>query len=899
MKIDRPGEPRSPQQQPTTEKPRRSLLIALLFALALAGGYQFVRPMFSVPQRMAALESEWGAAAYADDRSLLQKVSIAIASFMRAGDEATANVPNIVIDVPFEGMRRIYAKREQALAIGNLIQSDDDMVNGSIRVGDQSIPIELRLKGDWVDHLVGRKWSFRIHTRRGEQFMGLRRFSIQGPNTRGFQAERLFFETVRNLGVLAPRYFFANVTLNGEALGLMAVEESSAKELLERSGRKDGVIVRFDESYIWRAKDSLSRSTVGFEGAFDSYLNAPIDAFQSGRIADDPKLSTQYELATGLLRGFIEGELPASEVFDVEQLGSLLAAADVFGSWHVVRWHNMRFYLNPFSMRLEPVAYDANLQSAFRDDRSVFGVSPLARDMLADAEVFAAYKSTIHELSGQLDSGELTDFIRAEEAPLLEVLRTEFRMLDEYPLEHLAARAAVIADRSADALAWEEHSLINRPHERALYPVLVNASRLRTSDKNVLEVSNAIPWIVNVMDVDWVEPDGAYTAALLDAELPLELEPRGIGSRGQTHQLELISPPTAVSQLLVTAGIPERNWLHRVAAQISYPALSQSPAPADTLERQLSVHPFLAFDAANNVASIRRGTWDVETAIILPHGVGLEISAGTTLRFAADASMIVHGPVQLEGTSEEPVVMMPATDAGWPGFAVVDAGSRSVVRNTHVRGIRGVKNGHWSLTGGVAFYKSDVEIRDSIIEDSRGEDALNIIHSNFSMHNVTIGTTAADAIDSDFSQGQIVDGLFSDIRGDAIDVSGSSISVAGTTFERILDKALSVGEASQMRASSLLIRDTGSGAAVKDGSELSIENSTIISASFAAIAAFIKKAEYGPAAVIANGMTIEQTETPALAQTHSAITLNGDVIATRDLDVDALYESVMRPELAK
>jgi hypothetical protein len=63
----------------------------------------------------------------------------------------------------------------------------------------------------------------------------------------------------------------------------------------------------------------------------------------------------------GLLRGFIEGTLPASEVFDVERIGGFIAVSQFWGAWHAIRWHNLRFYLNPMTMRLEPIAFDANV----------------------------------------------------------------------------------------------------------------------------------------------------------------------------------------------------------------------------------------------------------------------------------------------------------------------------------------------------------------------------------------------------------------------------------------------------------------------------------------------------------------------------------------------------------
>ena len=41
--------------------------------------------------------------------------------------------------------------------MGLLFSSDEDWVNGRIEEGDQQTPVKLRLKGDILDHLEGRK----------------------------------------------------------------------------------------------------------------------------------------------------------------------------------------------------------------------------------------------------------------------------------------------------------------------------------------------------------------------------------------------------------------------------------------------------------------------------------------------------------------------------------------------------------------------------------------------------------------------------------------------------------------------------------------------------------------------------------------------------------------------
>src|SRR5262245_54949880 len=138
-------------------------------------------------------------------------------------------VERIYVDIAFKRMQKLREKRDEAFRIGVLMNSDDDFVPASIRHGDRSIPVKLRLKGDWTDHLEGDKWSLRIHTRKDDQLFGMRRFSIQNPATRGFQGEPILLAHLRREGVVVPRYLFVDVTVNGSDIGLMALEEHFSK----------------------------------------------------------------------------------------------------------------------------------------------------------------------------------------------------------------------------------------------------------------------------------------------------------------------------------------------------------------------------------------------------------------------------------------------------------------------------------------------------------------------------------------------------------------------------------------------------------------------------------------------------------------------------------------------
>jgi hypothetical protein len=135
--------------------------------------------------------------------------------------------------------------------------------------------------------------------------------------------------------------------------------------------------------------------------------------------------------------------------------------------------------------------------------------------------------------------------------------------------------------------------------------------------------------------------------------------------------------------------------------------------------------------------------------------------------------------------------------------------------------------------------------------------------------------------------------------GDAVDVSGSEISVLDSEFSDVSDKALSVGERSTMEAAGITVSSSGTGAASKDASVLRIKDSEISGVTFAALTAYIKKPEYGPAEIVADNVRISESETTVLAQTGSRIVVDGEEAESRDVNVDALYETIMRKGLRR
>ena len=233
------------------------------------------------------------------------------------------------------------------------------------------------------------------------------------------------------------------------------------------------------------------------------------------------------------------------------------------------------------------------------------------------------------------------------------------------------------------------------------------------------------------------------------------------------------------------------------------------------------------------------------------------------------------------------------------GIVVLKSQKPSIWSHVKIINTSGISKDGWALSGGVNFYESDIEMDHVIFSGNRAEDALNIVRSKFELKNVTFKNTASDAFDSDFSSGTVENGVFENIGslggGDGIDVSGSEVVVTRTHFKNISDKALSVGENSQLKANNINIENVAIGAASKDGSRLFISDAKFTGIKKAGLMAYIKKPEYGPAEITAETLAFFSTEKWAIVQKGNKIIIDGIEVPSDDLNVKELYTSAFKP----
>ncbi|MFI3250372.1 MAG: CotH kinase family protein [Eubacteriales bacterium] len=253
------------------------------------------------------------------------------------------------IELSDESYQVILDSRAEALELGVLHTDEESVVSGKVKAEGENYSADIRLKGDWTDHLQTDQWSYRIELKGDYCIYGLQKFSLQPIVTRNGIWEYLFYELYREQGGVAIRYDFADVYVNDVYLGVFAVEEFMEKRVVENSLNREGPIIRYNETAMWE------------RWSYYNDLTAPIQeytVFSENKTTQSENLNQYAGYAITMINKYIYQGEPVENVFDIEKYIQVYSIADLFSAFHGRREHNMRHYYNPVTALLEPIPFD-------------------------------------------------------------------------------------------------------------------------------------------------------------------------------------------------------------------------------------------------------------------------------------------------------------------------------------------------------------------------------------------------------------------------------------------------------------------------------------------------------------------------------------------------------------
>ncbi len=782
-----------------------------------------------------------------------------------------ADVDRLQIDMSFRDLQRLEQQAEQALATGALLADGAGDVEAVIRVGASPVAARLRLKGDTLRPLLDGHWSFRVRTRGQGTVLGMKQFSLHHPRERNWHFEWLFHRALRREGIVALRYQFVDIVLNGRDLGVYAIEEHFDRRLLADNDRREGPVVRFSEDLMWR-EIARSRSSGAAPGGGSAFEAAPVDGFASADELADPLTRQEHLHAVALLESVRRGELPPSRAFDVERVAAYYALVDLLGAVHGTVWHNMRFYSNPVTGRLEPIGYDGNAGQPLRQLSGLGGddapADPLAALVMADEAVVRAYVRHLERMSapeylrGFLATVE-TDFAEARDA-----------LWSGYPSH----------DASTEVL--EHNAQVIRQVLDPIKPV--HAFPLTHAAGRVgLEVGNlqGVPIEITGLELE----DGARLAP----ESAVLLPGRAPG-RAAAFSTFWFSPPPGAGG---SAAAP-RSVLVRPAGGAGERAVGVSPYAAmpvpglvEEAMRRAPNHEsfdFLIADDEARAIDVAPGAWHLDRDLVLPAGWSLRATGGTSLQLAPGVVIVARGPLEFRGSEDQPLRIAGRGEGA--ALVVLQAGGGSVLRHVHFEGLGEPRRPGWTITGAVTFYESPADIRGCRFRGARAEDALNLIRSPFSLVESVFEDSAGDAVDVDFSDGLVDHCRFAGCGNDALDFCGSAVEVREVLVRGAGDKGVSCGERSRIAIRDLRVEQARLAVAAKDRSAVTLDGARVSECAYA-LGVYCKKPEHGPAHLEARGVSLERTPVAWLVETGSTLLVDGTAVEGDATEVAARLDA--------
>lgn len=259
-------------------------------------------------------------------------------------------IETIYLDVKFKDWRKLANQRNKVYNYSALFthypfQWNDTIekveIKGKIRFENDQKKVKFKLLGLNSDHYANpKKWSFRISMKGYNTMDRQKKFNLLIPTSRGFVNDFVGQKFLQELNMIHLRVKPVKLVLNGDDLGIYYKEEFYDKRLIEHNKFRESAIIRLNNYDI----DISATKYLKYKDILDKF-QAKIDLVKNNK-AD------------------------VSDLFDIEKMADKIAMSILFGDWHSLVYFNQRYYLNPFTAKLEPLGREWVFEQ-YNDNKSV------------------------------------------------------------------------------------------------------------------------------------------------------------------------------------------------------------------------------------------------------------------------------------------------------------------------------------------------------------------------------------------------------------------------------------------------------------------------------------------------------------------------------------------------
>lgn len=757
--------------------------------------------------------------------------------------------PTLDIRIDEGDMALMEGTVEEARERGVILPEGRVSVPAELSIGQDSFKAKIRIKGKMTDHVKGDKWSFRVESKKDGGMFGMQRFSLQHPGTRNYLCDWFYHRLMAGEDIIALRYGFLRVSLNGNDLGVYAYEEHFGPELLEHNGRTEGPLFRFDPALFWEHRLNEMRG-VRYNEPFAAYQASAVDAYGSKATAKDPVARQQFEEAVSLMEAFRSGRLPASAVFDVERIAKQHALLDLIGGHHSMDWSDVKFYYDPQRQRIEPVSYESFSANRIR---SLAGSGRFTGGGDGRQDLHDAYfndELIFREYVRQLERMARISYLDSAFQALAPALDTASAILyREFPYKEL--------DRS---IYYHNQGIIRR-----LLDVPKGFHAYRQPNDQGSVVLAVVPIEALPIEVHGLR---LRNGTLVPPQQPTIIPVRKSGRVGIPQNVRFAVPDSAALQEPLTVEYSVLGASVRKAVEVFPHSLLDDTSLAPYREQvapDMRAHPFVLVDEEQRSVVLRPGRWVVDKDLFIPAGYRVEATAPLELDLRNGARIVSRSPLTLRGLEEEPIRIISTDESG--GSIMLETGGRSTWKHVHI-GPLGYGPG-----SAITSIGGDVHWSHVAIVGSERRDVLLVQRGTATMKGLVI-TGGRDQVQLAYVDGKLEDVLLRGAGDDAIVVRGGALVLNDLLTHGTDGTGLKLLAGSELTGRGLTIGSKKEGVSVAEGSTAVVEGGKIKSKG---VGLLVKNSSmrYGPSTVTFNKVEVLGEEGSVRVGQGNAVLLDG------------------------
>ena len=701
--------------------------------------------------------------------------------------------------------------------------------------------IKVRYRGDFHNHWAFYKKSLRIKTKKDQLYDGMRRFNLIVPKTAAQFNNYLSYALAKSLGLPVPRNEMVTLTINGKYKGLYLLAEQIDESTLRNNRLLPGDIYSGDQLYGNKLWFGISRSLFDYPGLWEkSSINNQYP--QAHNYPLKQLLNTLKQPQSNAKQSALENlvDMQAFARFNVLEL--------FLNTHHHDTQHNWKLYFDPGTGKFRPLVWDplgwyyswlpGNERSTWSgDDQPPLYVTSSSvmhvlhkngnfvrmRDAIIDefyrqnrhTELRRLMHTTMQKLKPVIekDPAMLTSQLHlatAEEANMamqqvIDVSGTIFSAIQKAYTDSNPGGSYKIVASDKVGVQLTSHQAVQRLRiklDDALTTPLkvlirywdLEGEHMRDVSHRVSTNNGLILDLPLISDFLWVEGSSVYNDFIRIAPGYYELDLEGLPADNRIKRIEASWDNVAFHPLLEQTDMT-RSSFSRMTRVL----------PDDDIEKPLHWQGEISL---NETTRIKRK---------------LIISPGTHISLAPGASLFLENQLQINGTTEQPVTVMPAEPDQKPWGAIVLEGQQangSLLNNFSMSGGSGYKDDLRDYSGMLSVHDVDgVVLSNCLLKDNHlVDDMLHAVYSSVVIDNCRFMDAKYDALDLDMSNVQITNSRFNGSGNDAVDLMGSSAYIKHNVISGSGDKAVSVGERSMLYMNDNQITSNRMGVESKDDS---------------------------------------------------------------------------------